>query len=133
MRAENRTCGPATPTCDLCFYPAPQPLIHPVPHWRDLGPGAQREWLICLDCATEIRDQLNEGEPMEPEKIEVVNPELNLGQLLPWIPIVVQAVEVYPQLVLAKAGDEVKSPAVPHVRLAGGRFKVSVSFIKEGD
>lgn len=65
MRAKNRTCGPTEPTCVLCFYPARSYVIHPVPLAQ---PPA--EHIICLDCAEEIRDLLQDRPDVEPESDE---------------------------------------------------------------
>jgi hypothetical protein len=57
---------------------------------------------------------------------------LNFGEIAHWLPVITEALQVYPDLQAAKVGETVNTPTVTNARIAHGRYDVVVSFTKRG-
>lgn len=58
--------------------------------------------------------------------------DIAIGDIATYLPLIAQALMVYPQLRAAKVGDTVTTPAVPGLRVARGKFSAQIVFTKTG-
>lgn len=55
---------------------------------------------------------------------------ITFGDISNWLPVIVEALQVYPQLQAAKVGDTVNTPSVPNLRVAHGHFDAVLQLTK---